>query len=167
MRTFLLPFALLAATAGVVITPALAAGGTEPAVSDPSIKPTKPTLPVITDDEHLLDQFGGKDGLTALMDDAMARWLQNPRTRPFFENADQARIKDLLVKQFCVIMHGPCTYDGRTMAEAHRGMMVHEGSFYALVEELQVAMNKRHIPFPAQNRLLAALAPMHHDIIDK
>ncbi|MGL1437501.1 hypothetical protein ACSTIH_23875, partial [Vibrio parahaemolyticus] len=61
----------------------------------------------------------------------------------------------------------PCTYDGRTMAEAHRGMMVHEGSFYALVEELQVAMNKRHIPFPAQNRLLAALAPMHHDIIDK
>lgn len=139
----------------------------EPAVSDPSIKPTAPTTPVITADEHLYQTFGGREGLTALMDDAMARWLKNPKTRPFFENADQAKIKALLVEQFCVIMHGPCEYSGRTMAEAHRGMNVKETNFYGLVEELQVAMNKRHIPFRAQNRLIAALAPMHRDIIDK
>lgn len=144
-----------------------AAPVTEPALGDPSIKPHYPTLPVITDNEHLFDQFGGKPGLTALIDDAMNRWLVNPRTRPFFEHADQARIKDLLVKQFCVVLHGPCTYDGRTMAEAHRGLNIREGSFYALVEELQIAMNKRGIPFHAQNRLVAALAPMHRDIIAK
>lgn len=139
----------------------------EPAVSDPSIKPTAPTTPVITDDEHLFQTFGGREGLTALMDDAMTRWLKNPKTKPFFENADQAKIKALLVEQFCVIIHGPCEYSGRTMAEAHRGMNVKEANFYGLVEELQVAMNKRHIPFRAQNRLIAALAPMHRDIIDK
>lgn len=138
----------------------------EPTVSDPAIKPHYPTLPVIEQDTKLLDAFGGQQGLTALMDDAMARWLANPRTRPFFEHADQARIKDLLVKQFCVVLGGSCTYDGRTMAEAHRGMNVSEASFYALVEELQIAMNKRHIAFNAQNRLIAALAPMHRDIID-
>lgn len=142
------------------------AAATEPPVGDPSIKPHYPTLPVITQNEHLYETFGGKEGLTALIDDAMNRWLANPRTRGFFEHADQARIKELLVKQFCVVMHGPCTYDGRTMAEAHRGLNISEGSFYALVEELQVAMNKRHIPFNAQNRLIAALAPMHRDIID-
>ena len=139
----------------------------EPAVSDPSIKPTAPTLPVITADRHLYDAFGGREGLTALMDDAMNRWLHNPKTRPFFENADQAKIKALLVEQFCVILDGPCHYSGRTMAEAHRGMNVKEANFYGLVEELQIAMNKRHIPFRAQNRLIAALAPMHRDIIDK
>ena len=138
----------------------------EPPVADPAVKPHYPTLPVITDNDHLYQAFGGKDGLTALMDEAMTRWLANPRTRPFFANADQARIKDLLVQQFCVVLHGPCTYDGRTMAEAHRGMNVSEGSFYALVEELQIAMNHRHIGFNAQNRLIAALAPMHRDIID-
>ncbi len=143
------------------------AAATEPSVSDPSIKPTYPTLPVITDNEHLYREFGGTEGLTALMDDAMNRWLANPRTRPFFEHADQARIKELLVKQFCVVLHGPCTYDGRTMAESHRGLNIRQGDFYALVEELQVAMNKRHIPFAAQNRLVAALAPMHRDIITK
>ena len=93
--------------------------------------------------------------------------LVTPGKNPFFEHADQARIKDLLVKQFCVVLHGPCTYDGRTMAEAHRGLNIREGNFYALVEELQIAMNKRGIPFSAQNRLVAALAPMHRDIIDR
>ena len=155
MITTLIAFSLMAAPTA-----------TEPSVSDPSVSPHYKTLPVITGDQKLFNEFGGIEGLTALIDDAMTRWLANPRTRGFFENADQARIKELLVKQFCVVLGGPCTYDGRTMAEAHRGLNISEGSFYALVEELQVAMNNRHIPFKAQNRLIAALAPMHRDIID-
>jgi len=126
-----------------------------------------PTLPHVGGGEHTLGEFGGKDGLVALVDDAMNRWLKNPRTRPYFENADQARIKHLLAEQFCVVLNGPCTYEGRSMAEAHRGLNVTEAAFYALVEELQVAMNHRHIPFSAQNRLLAALAPMHKDVITR
>lgn len=146
--------------------PAMAATD-EPAVSDPSIKPSAPTLPVITDDTALFETFGGREGLTKIMDDVMPRWLQNPRTRPFFEGSDQERIKLQLVEQFCVIMKGPCEYSGRTMAEAHRGMNVDEGAFYALVEELQRSLNAMDVPFAAQNRLIAALAPMHRDIIDK
>jgi len=126
-----------------------------------------PTTPHIGGGDHTLGEFGGKAGLDALVDEAMARWLVNPRTRPYFENADQARIKRLLADQFCVVLNGPCTYQGRSMAEAHRGLNVTQASFYALVEELQIAMNHRHIPFAAQNRLLAALAPMHRDIITK
>lgn len=146
--------------------PALAGGG-EPAVSDPSITPTAPTVPVITDGTSLFDAFGGREGLVKIMDDVMPRWLNNPRTRPFFENSDQERIKLQLVEQFCVIMNGPCQYSGRTMAEAHRGMNVTEGAFYALVEELQLSLNANKVPFAAQNRLIAALAPMHRDIIAK
>ncbi len=154
--------------AALIVTaqPALAAPE-EPAVSDPSIKPSAPTLPVITDGTTLFEQFGGRDGLTKIMDDVMPRWLQNSRTRPFFANSDQERIKLQLVEQFCVIMNGPCKYSGRTMAEAHRGMNVDEAAFYALVEELQRSLNAMKVPFAAQNRLIAALAPMHRDIIDK
>lgn len=146
--------------------PALSANS-EPVPSDPSIQPSAPTVPVITDDTSLFETFGGREGLTRIMDDVMPRWLNNPRTRPFFENSDQERIKLQLVEQFCVIMNGPCEYSGRTMAEAHRGMNVDEGAFYALVEELQRSLNAKKVPFAAQNRLIAALAPMHRDIIDK
>ncbi len=162
MRNILFPLAAVL----LASVPVMAAAG-EPPVSDPSIKPSAPTLPVITDDTALYETFGGREGLVKIMDDVMPRWLQNPRTRPFFENADQERIKLQLVEQFCVIMKGPCEYSGRTMAEAHRGMNVDEGAFYALVEELQRTLNAMDVPFAAQNRLIAALAPMHRDIIDK
>lgn len=158
-------FALILAVSSVAT--AASAAVQEPAVSDPSIKPKVSTLPVITDNQNLYDTFGGREGLVRIMDDVMIRWLANPRTRPFFEGADQAKLKGHLVEQFCVIMNGPCTYTGRTMAESHMGMNVNEGSFYALVEELQKTLNAMNVPFRAQNRLLAALAPMHRDIIGK
>lgn len=139
----------------------------EPAMSDTSIRPGAPTLPVITHNSRLYQKFGGHDGLVAIIDDAMDRWMHNPRTRPFFENADRDSIKMHLVEQFCVIMNGPCRYTGRTMAEAHRGHNIPEGGFYALAEELQKALSARHVPFNAQNRLIAALAPMHRDIVNK
>ena len=159
--------ALSAVTLMLLPASASVAAPAEPAVSDPSITPRAPTLPLATNGSGLLESFGGRDGLVRIMDDVMPRWLANPRTRPFFEGSDQERIKKQLVEQFCVVMNGPCSYSGRTMAEAHRGMKVDEAAFYALVEELQVSLNKAKVPFFAQNRLIAALAPMHRDIIDK
>ncbi len=163
MKNAFFPFAMALLAAS---NPAMAAVG-EPTVSSPDIKPRSPTVPVITDDTGLFDTFGGREGLTKIMNDVMPRWVKNPRTRPFFESSDQERIKRQLVEQFCVIMKGPCEYSGRSMAEAHRGLNVNEGAFYALVEELQRSMNAMNVPFAAQNRLIAALAPMHRDIIDR
>jgi len=37
----------------------------------------------------------------------------------------------------------------------------------ALVENLQMAMEKEGVPFQTQNRFLAKLAPMKRDIVDK
>lgn len=123
----------------------------DPAPADPSLRP-------------VLDDFGGRDGLAALMDDFMAGLLADARTRPFFENVDQPMVKKHLADQFCVILGGDCAYTGRDMRAAHAQMGVTRSDFNALVEVLQVAMDKRGIPFRSQNKLLAKLAPMHRDI---
>lgn len=122
-----------------------------PALADPSL------LPVYKD-------FGELPGLTALMDDFMALLLADRRMKPFFEDVDQVAVKKHLVEQFCVILGGPCSYTGRDMREAHAGLEINRNNFNALVEVLQVAMDKRDIPFRSQNRLLAKLAPMHREI---
>jgi hemoglobin len=44
-------------------------------------------------------------------------------------------------------------------------MDIKRSDFNALVEVLQISMNRRGIAFGAQNRLLALLAPMHREII--
>lgn len=109
-------------------------------------------------------QFGETPGLVALMDDFMVLLLADKRTRPFFENADQVAVKKHLVDQFCVILGGPCTYTGRDMKSSHANLGIDRTAFNALVEDLQIAMNGRKIPFRAQNQLLAKLAPMHREI---
>ena len=126
-------------------------GAADPAPADSSLRP-------------VLAQFGGREGLVALMDVFMRRLLADPRTRPFFAEADQAAVKRHLVEQFCVILGGDCTYTGRDMRTAHAGMGVDRAAFNALVEDLQAAMHDRGIPFRAQNKLLARLAPMHREI---
>ncbi len=133
------------------VAPPRAPGTMDPAPADPALKP-------------VFDQFGGVAGLTALMDDFMVGLLADERLKVFFENADQARIKAHLVEQFCVILGGPCTYGGRDMKTTHEGLSIDRQQFNALVEDLQVAMRKRGIPFRAQNQLLAKLAPMHREI---
>ena len=122
-----------------------------PAPADPSLLP-------------VYKQFGEEAGLVALMDVFMTKLVADPRTKRFFENADQASIKKHLVEQFCVILGGPCTYTGRDMRTAHKGFDIGRDNFNGLVELLQQSMSERHIPFRAQNKLLAKLAPMHRDI---
>lgn len=113
----------------------------------------------------LFDTFGGKAGLVKLMDDFMVRLLADPRTGPHFKTANQQRVKEQLVDQFCVVMGGPCVYKGADMKTAHGNLDITKGDFNALVEALQRAMDAQGIPFGAQNQLLAKLAPMHRDVI--
>lgn len=84
-----------------------------------------------------------------------------------FANADIAKLQTLLEEQICDVADGPCTYSGRDMLETHRGMKIREAEFNALVEDLQLAMTQLSIPNGTQNELLAKLAPMHRDIVDR
>ena len=108
--------------------------------------------------------FGGKEGLVKIMDDFMVGLVADPRTKPFFDNNKQTFIKAMLVEQMCELMNGGCKYPGRDMKTAHASMKVNREAFNALVEQFQFAMDKHDVPFSAQNKLLAKLAPMYRDI---
>jgi hemoglobin len=53
------------------------------------------------------------------------------------------------------------------MYESHKGLHLDRAQFNALVEGLQDGMDKYGVPFRVQNRLLAILAPMEHDIVTR
>ncbi len=108
--------------------------------------------------------FGGKEGLVKIMDDFMIGLVADPRTKPFFDNNKQTFIKAMLVDQMCELMNGGCKYVGRDMKSSHANMKVNREGFNALVEQFQFAMDKHNVPFSAQNKLLAKLAPMYREI---
>ena len=115
--------------------------------------------------DQLFKTLGEKPGLNKLMDDFMIRLLVDPRTGPHFKPANQQRVKEQLVEQFCMVAGGPCVYKGADMKSAHGNLDITKSDFNALVEVLQVSMDAQGIPFGAQNQLLAQLAPMHRDVI--
>jgi hemoglobin len=124
-----------------------------PAPADPSLLP-------------VFKQFGEKPGIVAVVDELMVQLVSDPRTRSFFADVDQKHIKAELVDQFCVILGGPCEYTGKGMKKAHEGLTIDEAAFNALVEDLQIAMDKRDVPFRAQNKLLQKLASMHREVVN-
>ena len=118
-------------------------------------------------DPALYRALGGRYGIDRLVDDFVQRLLRDSRMRPFFEDADLPNLRLRLAEQFCVVAGGPCTYGGKDMKKVHEGVDIDKADFNALVEVLQQSMDARGIPFSAQNRLLAKLAPMHREVINR
>ena len=118
-------------------------------------------------DDALYEQFGERAGLTKIVDDMYDNVLADPRTAPYFDDAPVKRIKQKIVEQFCVLLEGPCVYTGRNMKRTHEGQNIDRAAFNAVIEDLQAAMDKNGVPFHAQNRLLAKLAPMYRDVQDR
>ena len=110
------------------------------------------------------EAFGGKAGLVKIMDDFMIGLVADPRTTQFFNNDKQTYIKAMLVEQMCALMNGGCKYAGRDMKTTHASMKVNRAGFNALVEQFQFAMDKHQVPFAAQSKLLAKLAPMYREV---
>lgn len=124
-------------------------------------------MPAARADDSLYQAFGQQQGITEVVDAMVVNVEADPRIKAYFEGVSHKRIKQKLIEQFCVLTGGPCQYTGRSMADSHKGLGIDQPAFNALVEDLQLAMEQRHVPYHAQNQLLAKLAPMYRDIIEK
>jgi hemoglobin len=114
----------------------------------------------------LFDRLGGKDAITAVVDDFVAGCANDSRINAKFAKTDVSRLKAMLVDQVCEATGGPCTYSGRDMTETHKGMGVTAGEFDALVEDLVSTLDRFSVPAAEQTELLALLGPMKPDIVE-
>lgn len=119
-----------------------------------------------TADTAAYEAFGGKEGIDRVVADLVPRIFENPQIGPFFKDSSQDRLHKMLAEQFCAELSGPCKYTGQGMKQVHSRFDIRREHFNILVEELQVSMDRQHVPFWAQGKLLARLAPMYRDIID-
>ncbi|TIH06604.1 group I truncated hemoglobin [Pseudomonas leptonychotis] len=118
-------------------------------------------------DASLYHELGEQAGITRIVEGMLLNIAADPRIVRHFENIDIVRLRDKLVEQICVEAGGPCSYTGDSMEESHKGQHLTPSDFNALVENLQDAMSAQGVNMPAQNRLLARLAPMRAQIIDR
>lgn len=117
-------------------------------------------------EKSLYDRLGGKDAITAVVDEFAGRVLADARINKKFAKSDPTRLKVHLVEQICMATGGPCKYTGRDMKTAHMNMKVTEGEFGALVEDLVGALDKFNVPAKEKNDLLGLLAPLKPLIVE-
>ena len=117
--------------------------------------------------EAALAPYGGYAGLGKITHDFVERLQKNPRIASFFKDTDIERLEAMLTDQFCDVLGGGCKYSGKSMKEVHTNMKVRTADFNALAEDLQDALTAGNVPTYQQNKLIAKLAPMHRDVVEK
>jgi hemoglobin len=124
------------------------------------------TLATAAQTKSLYERLGGKESITAVVDDFAGRVLADTRINAKFTKSDPVRLKTMLVDQLCNATGGPCQYTGRSMPATHLNMGVTTGEFNALVEDLVATLDKFNVPTAEKNELLGALAPMKAQIVE-
>lgn len=115
--------------------------------------------------KSLYERLGGKDAITAVVDDFVGNVAADKRINGYFAKANIPNLKRNLVDQICQAAGGPCTYTGKDMKTAHKGMGITDADFNALVEDLQKTLNKFKVADKEQGELLGALAPLKPQIV--
>ena len=113
----------------------------------------------------LYDRLGGKEAITVVIDDFVANVAADKRINARFAKTDIPHLKQMLVEQVCQATGGPCTYTGKSMRDAHKGMKIVEADFNALVEDLTQSLDKHNVGAQEKTELLTALGSMKGDIV--
>ena len=123
--------------------------------------------PMAAQEKSLYERLGGKEAITAVVDDFVGRVAADNRINSFFATTDIPRLKMNLVNQICEASGGPCKYTGRDMKTTHRGMGITNAQFDALVGDLVATLDKFKVPEKEKNELLSVLGPMRKDIVER
>lgn len=110
----------------------------------------------------LYERLGGKEGITAIVDDVVATHLENPTISaifiPYLEQPERlAQIKAQTVNFFSAGSGGPVTYTGKDMPAAHRGMNISPAEYMAVMEDIMLVLGQHNIDGQSQKDVLFIL----------
>jgi hemoglobin len=116
-------------------------------------------------DKTLYESMGGETVLRTAVDHFADNVQTDNRINFTFAEADISKFKRLIFEQLCNLSGGPCKYTGRDMRTSHAKLKINNAEFNALAEDLYIALDQAGVPYRLQNKLMALLAPMQHQIV--
>jgi hemoglobin len=118
-------------------------------------------------DKTLYESMGGEPALRSAVEHFADLVQTDDRINFTFAEADMSKFRKLIFEQLCNLSGGPCKYTGRDMRTSHTKLNINNAEFNALAEDLYLALDRAGIPYRLQNKLMALLAPMQHDIVTR
>lgn len=130
------------------------------------------SLPVMAQsgEKSFYQRVGGYDALAAVVDDFIGRLVSDKQFEKFFSGFSidsKKRIRQDLLDQLCVATGGPCVYLGRDMKTTHGGLGITEADWDTAVKHLTASIEKFKVPNREKGELLAFVATLKKDIVEK
>ncbi len=120
--------------------------------------------------KSLYQRLGGYDAIAAVADDFIGRLAGDPMFTKFFggfSTDSKKKLRQHLVEQICGAAGGPCIYIGRSMKDTHAGLGITEKEWDAGGKHLIAAMDKFNVPKQEKDEVMAFVATLKKDIVEK
>lgn len=118
----------------------------------------------------LYQRVGGFDKLAAVFDDVAPRLFADPQLTRFFTGHSMdsnLRQRQRLIELLCQDTGGPCTYTGRPLGTAHKGMGITGADWTAFEKHLGAALDHLAIGAKEKGELFDLIARYKTDIVEK
>lgn len=113
----------------------------------------------------LYQKLDGKAGIGRIVDSFIYQIGNDEQIIHYFERSNIAHFRQGFINHVCMLVEGPCTYDGDSMVAIHTGMHITEKDFNHVVDLLINAMNEQDVSHSLQNDILSRMAPLRDEII--
>ncbi|WP_181871544.1 group I truncated hemoglobin [Sphaerisporangium album] len=111
------------------------------------------------------DQVGGASAVGDVVDLFYVRVLDDADLKPYFAGVDMPRLKRHMVVLLCSVLGGPEPYEGRDLAEAHRGMGITHQHYAKVGEILLSVMREAGVSEEIQRHVVLTLDKVESSIV--
>lgn len=116
-------------------------------------------------DSTIYDRIGGADAISAAVDLFYRKVLGDDRVNPYFEGVNIGRLKAHQRAMITAVAGGPNSYEGRSMAEAHRGLDITNEAFDIVVGHLVATLQELGVPQDEIDRMAPPVLELRSDIV--
>ena len=116
----------------------------------------------------LYRRLGGREGIAGVVDGFVTNALADPRIGPAFKSLPAAKVgplKSNIADFICENTGGPCSYIGRPMKEAHKGMQLTKDDFEACNAALTKALDSAKVAAADKEQVMKLVQSLMPDIV--
>jgi hemoglobin len=118
----------------------------------------------------LYKRLGGREGIAGVVDAFVANALADPRIGPAFKSLPPEKVGPLktnIADFICENTGGPCSYGGRSMQDAHKGMKLAKEDVDACNAALAKALDAKGVGGSDKSEVMAIVAGLMPSIVNQ
>jgi hemoglobin len=123
------------------------------------------TADSLVHDQSLYARIGGAPAVAATIDGLYDRILQDPDLAPYFAGVGIEQLKAHQRAFIAAALGGPERYIGRSLAEAHRDLLITDTVFAEVVGHLTDTLIELGVAAETISAVTGALAPLRPQIV--